>query len=73
LRKYHSELPGNQQISPHKNLADGTSEVMCPSCQVVMSRRWLKKPDIEISFTLSEVIYRCPQCGTTASRWIKNN
>jgi hypothetical protein len=72
LRKYHSELPDNQQISPQKNLADGTNEVMCPPCQVVMSRRWLKKPDIEISLTLSEVIYRCPQCRTTTNRWIEN-
>jgi Zn finger protein HypA/HybF involved in hydrogenase expression len=61
------------QISVQKNLVDRPGEVMCTACQVVMSRRWLKKPDIEISLTLSEVIYRCPQCRTTASSWIKNS
>jgi hypothetical protein len=37
-----------------------------------MSRRWLKKPDFETSLTLSEVIYRCPQCRSTTNRWIEN-
>jgi predicted RNA-binding Zn-ribbon protein involved in translation (DUF1610 family) len=72
LRKYYFGLRDKQQIDPQNNLADGTSEVMCPPCQVVMSRRWLKKPDFETSLTLSEVIYRCPQCRSTTNRWIEN-
>jgi hypothetical protein len=32
--------------------------ILCTTCQVVMSRRWLRKPDTETGLT--EAIYRCP-------------
>jgi hypothetical protein len=64
-------MPEKQQISIQKHLANGSSEVICTTCQVVMSRRWLKKPDTETGVT--EAIYRCPKCDATASRWIKTN
>jgi DNA-directed RNA polymerase subunit RPC12/RpoP len=51
---------------------DGTplvEGVACPNCAVRMSRRFLKKPDIDTG--LVEEIYRCPICGTTTSRWVE--
>jgi Zn finger protein HypA/HybF involved in hydrogenase expression len=64
-------VPDNQQISIQKSLIDRPSEVMCTTCLVVMSRRWLKKPDSETSLT--EAIYRCPKCDASTSRWIDND
>jgi hypothetical protein len=70
LLKYHSELADKPQISVQENLVARPGEVMCcTTCQVVMSRRWLKKPDTETGLT--ETIYRCPKCGIATSRWIE--
>jgi hypothetical protein len=33
-----------------------------------MSRRILKKPDVDTG--LVEVVYRCPICGASTSRWV---
>jgi uncharacterized Zn finger protein len=44
-------------------------EVACPNCDVRMSRRFLKKPDIDSG--LVEEVYRCPICGAVITRWIK--
>jgi hypothetical protein len=71
LLKYHSEIADKPQISVQENLVARPGEVMCTACEVVMSRRWLKKPDTETGLT--EAIYRCPKCDATASRWIKKN
>ena len=61
-------MPDKHHVSVQKNLVDSPGEVMCTTCQVVMSRRWLKKPDTETGVT--EAIYRCPKCDATASRWV---
>jgi Zn finger protein HypA/HybF involved in hydrogenase expression len=63
-------MSDNQQTNIQKKLGDRPGEVMCTTCLVVMSRRWLKKPDTETGVT--EAIYRCPKCDATVSRWIKN-
>jgi Zn finger protein HypA/HybF involved in hydrogenase expression len=62
-------MPDKQQISIQKNLVDRPGEVICTTCQAVMSRRWLKKPDTETGLT--EAIYRCPKCGVATSHWIE--
>jgi hypothetical protein len=43
-------------------------EVACPDCDVRMSRRFLKKPDIDTG--LIEEVYRCPICGAMIRRWV---
>jgi hypothetical protein len=42
--------------------------VACPKCDVRMSRRIVKKPDIDTG--LIEEVYRCPICGVVATRWV---
>ena len=64
----------SRQVSRAHNTAvneDGAGvpdEVACPDCGVRMSRRFLKKPDVDTG--LIEEVYRCPMCGTTTSRWV---
>jgi len=43
--------------------------VACPHCDARMSRRFLKKPDVDSG--LVEEVYRCPLCGTITSRWVE--
>ena len=63
-------MPVKQQITIQENPADCSGKVLCTNCQVVMSRRSLKKPDSETG--LIEATYRCPKCGATTNRWIKD-
>jgi predicted RNA-binding Zn-ribbon protein involved in translation (DUF1610 family) len=60
----------SQKRLGEKNPADGSGKVACPGCQVVMSRRALKKPDSETG--LIEATYRCPKCGAIARLWVRD-
>jgi len=42
--------------------------VTCPNCQVEMPRLSARRSSEE---PLSEILYRCPRCGTETRRWIK--
>jgi Zn finger protein HypA/HybF involved in hydrogenase expression len=43
-------------------------QVTCPNCRVVMPRISLQTNG---GSSLHEAVYRCPQCETETTRWIK--
>ena len=52
------------------NPDNGSIVMICAHCQVVMSRRFIGKPDDDTG--LCEVTYRCPTCGATVNRRMKD-
>jgi transposase-like protein len=64
-------LPSPQTAKLLKeNRPEGSAigQVTCPNCQVPMNRTALKSSDGGQS--LSEAIYRCPECEAETKRWI---
>jgi hypothetical protein len=64
------QVIGAQETSAGRDQDDGSGKPICALCQVVMSRRFIGKPDDETG--LCEVTYRCPACGATVNRRMKD-
>ncbi len=62
------QFPRAKETTGNEVGAGVPDEVACPDCDVRMSRRILKKPDIDTG--LVEEVYRCPICGVVTTRWV---
>jgi rubredoxin len=61
-------LSSREFLRAKEDGADVPDEVACPDCDVRMSRRILKKADVDTG--LVEEVYRCPICGAVTTRWV---